>query len=152
MHTSTWWRPGTTLPDKPSDLLELALHDLELCEADGRYEIRMLLWHAPLDDRPGCMVCLAGAVLSQTCKAPMNIQIWVPSMANGTDIPERIANQLTAIDALRTGRVDEAFGLLGLSGCGGEVFERHTTPYNMDPQGFKDDLRELIADLRKGGY
>lgn len=42
------------LPDKPSDLIELALSDLEKCEKDdGTYQIEMGEWHtSPVDRLP----------------------------------------------------------------------------------------------------
>lgn len=38
------------LPDKPSELIRLAIKDLETCEASEKYAIFMGAWHEPVDD------------------------------------------------------------------------------------------------------
>ena len=53
------------LPDKPSELIRLALADLRKCEADPRYLIDMAQWHRPVTSEL-CHVCLAGAVMART--------------------------------------------------------------------------------------
>lgn len=68
----------TTLPDKLSDLLELALGDLEKVEAMPEvYEVDMSDWHLPQRDEFGgrcgrCTVCLAGAVIELPGEEPWN--------------------------------------------------------------------------------
>jgi hypothetical protein len=79
------------LPDKPSDLLQLALDDLELCEKDRNYTIDMSEWHTPSqDESEKCAVCIAGAVIAKTGQRPVP---W------GNTFPE-------ALEAgMRTGRL-----------------------------------------------
>lgn len=57
------------LPEKPSDLIELALNDLIKVEHDKRYKIDMNEWHRPNGDGI-CVVCQAGAVIAKTFKTP----------------------------------------------------------------------------------
>lgn len=53
------------LPAVVSELIELALNDLELVEEDERYVVNMERWHEP--ELTGvCAVCLAGAVMAST--------------------------------------------------------------------------------------
>lgn len=62
----------TTLPDKPSALIKLALDDLRKAERDPRYEVWMGYWHTGTwhpQERTACCVCLAGAVMAGTLGA-----------------------------------------------------------------------------------
>ena len=60
------------LPDSLSDLLEVGLRDLELCEQDDRYRVDIYMdnWHIPRDGY--CYVDLAGCVMAQTLNAPID--------------------------------------------------------------------------------
>lgn len=61
-------KPGqlNRLPDKPSELIRLALADLKKVESDPRYEIAMAVtWHEPQEEERTCLVCLAGAVMAE---------------------------------------------------------------------------------------
>lgn len=63
------------LPDKPSELLRVAIRDLKACAADPKYKIDMGVWHRAARDYRGddyCSVCLAGAVLAQSCSVPLS--------------------------------------------------------------------------------
>ena len=62
-----------TVPAKISDLIQLALDDVDKCEKDGRYVIDMDNWHQPGVKK--CHVCLAGAVMAQTLKCDINKQV-----------------------------------------------------------------------------
>lgn len=83
------------LPNKLSDLLELAVRDVQKCEAEPtRFRIDMGRWHTPLLSGT-CAVCMAGAVLAQTI-----------GVADGQYVAwKRIVEQaqLVAINELRTG-------------------------------------------------
>lgn len=84
------------LPNKPSDLLDVALRDLEACEQDDNYEIRMSLWHSSnhnLDKK--CFVCLAGAVMAKTMGTP------VTARGDPYDLVPHAKNKLQFIDACR---------------------------------------------------
>lgn len=54
------------LPDKPSELLRLAIADLRSVAKDSRYRVAMSEWHNPTLGRSACYVCLAGAVMATT--------------------------------------------------------------------------------------
>jgi len=54
-----------TLPDKPSELIRLAVEDFTKCEAAcDKFEIDMAEYCHTVDGK--CHVCLAGAVMAQT--------------------------------------------------------------------------------------
>lgn len=58
----------TQLPDKPSELIRLAVADLERAEASPDYIIDMGCWHEPIPNGL-CAVCFAGAVIAGTLGA-----------------------------------------------------------------------------------
>lgn len=101
------------LPDKPSELLILAMTDLEACENDPNYRINMDHWCNYEDTNNGrvCEVCLAGAFLAKSTKyLPMqpNVTNVTASYrdhmleANGK-IPVKIKDKMSAIDEFRCG-------------------------------------------------
>jgi hypothetical protein len=122
------------LPDKLSDLLELALSDLEKVEALPKYKVDMMQWHTSIGGV--CAVCLAGSVLEYG----RNI--------SASMLPRPIADKLLAVDALREGRVYAAE--FYLSGKGSiDALDVVVTPYYQSPELFKADIRRLIHLLRE---
>jgi hypothetical protein len=93
---------ATELPELPSDLIEVAVHDLELCRADPRYEINMGAWHRPFDEV--CHVCLAGSVLAKTFHADPHAFATPHYVIDGT-LENVTYWQLHALDSLRHGKV-----------------------------------------------
>src|SRR4051812_4613454 len=86
------------LPDKPSELIELALGDLRRCEADDRYVIDMVQIHE-LDDDGKCNVCFAGAVLAQTIGLQPNVSTEVIDVLWNKD------EKYEALDNFRCGQI-----------------------------------------------
>jgi hypothetical protein len=87
------------LPDKPSELIRVALADLEKCKLDPRYSIDMLSWHQ-FDKLIGvCHVCLAGAVMAKTFQCHPELCV------NPYNFPREIASKLHALNAFRTGAI-----------------------------------------------
>ena len=119
--------PITILPRKLSDLLELSVRDCRIVEQNPRYAFNMQVWHMPGEI---CEVCMSGGVLANTLHLD-------PASDNATDVlfyskdeleefsqeeldeldPRVLQNydQLSAIDFLRCGYVDEALEALGES-------------------------------------
>lgn len=85
------------LPDKLSDLLIVALTDLELCENDERYNIFMGAWHTPCGDGI-CHVCLAGSVIAKSYGISPEIHFNIFS----TD-DDDVTLKLTTIENARRG-------------------------------------------------
>ena len=127
------------LPDKLSDLLELALNDLEKTEKDSNYEIWMGGWHIPSYDRVKCNVCLAGAVMAQTLEYPLSY--------NATDVYDP---KFLALNQVRQGYVTMALWNLGHIDV--ESWNVHIIRYSVNPIQFKQTLRDLVPHLREKGY
>jgi hypothetical protein len=142
--TETATSTRSVLPDKASDLIEIALEDLEKIEKDPRYRIDMNKWHEPYqgpDGRPVCLVCFAGGVMASR----LGIK---PTEWACTTGPE--AGKLDALDCFRNGDIESAY----------ECLERENplpdddvtiTPYCHYPEDFKSDMRNLAAQLRAAG-
>ena len=132
------------LPDKPSELIRLALADLALCAADPNYRIDMGEWHKP--EHGVCQVCLAGAVMAKSLNAPRAVELY------SSDFPEN-RQKITALNDLRTGDVSMAFESLGLDSSNLDLpLDRVITPYDDDPGAFMADMRALADDLETEGY
>lgn len=135
-----------TLPDKPSELIGLALHDLELCEKDPRYEIDMANWHNPHGEDGKCAVCFAGATLAKS----LNVH---PSEAmEPPDFDEDTEAKLGALNEFRTGDVYEGLYLMGIE-YPDDIMESDVAvvPYITDPEAFKADMRKLADTLEEHG-
>lgn len=100
------------LPNKPSELLLLALADLEVIETDSNYLIDMITWHSPFRPIIGepykCAICLAGAVLAKSFKLKRHVII------DNNDLDTKIGLKLQSLDAFRMGYLGIAFHYLGL--------------------------------------
>ena len=133
------------LPDKPSELIRLALADLALCAADPNYAIDMGQWHMP--EYGVCRVCLAGAVIAKTLNATRAAELYPE------DFPEN-RKKINALDDFRDGWVCSALDELGhdLSNWGHGAGYREITSYRADPGAFMADMRQLADDLEVAGY
>ena len=133
-----------TLPNKPSDLAELALRDMRRAIRSPLYHINMALFHVPNDT---CAVCAAGSVMAFTLGVPHNEDRTAGSF------PEHIHRKLYAIDNLRGGCIGDAFVELGWSWLKGTMFDRKIAAYyRTNDKPFFRDMRRLIKDLRAAGY
>ena len=135
----------STLPDKASALIRVALRDLEAVESDDRYTVQMSLWH---DERKsgGCAVCFAGAVMAKSLGAVLG-QHYDPRDFKGDE------QKLTALNELRSGRVGVGLTDLGLDDNDEHLwaFDRSIADYKHSPADFKADMRALADDLEKAG-
>jgi len=111
------------LPDKPSELLLLALEDLEAVEQDPAYLVDMRHW-ASRNRRytQECSVCLAGSVMVKRLipKQYLNdldsFQFEPINFHRGFLMGcEDVANKLYAINFFRIGAVEAGLTQLGLS-------------------------------------
>ena len=96
------------LPDKPSELIRVALADLRKCEKDKRYGVDMGDWHSP--DGSRCYVCLAGAVMAKTLGAP----IGESKSAGSYGSAPLVSDRLCALDDFRRGEVSDGLEELGI--------------------------------------
>ena len=69
------------LPNKRSELIKVAIADLELVEKDKNYTLNMDQWHVPIIedfnlDFKSCAVCLAVAVMAKSLDCDINRRIY----------------------------------------------------------------------------
>ena len=142
----------STLPEKPSELIRLALHDLELCEQDNRYIIDMDTWHTPYEGynndllRNKCLVCLAGSVIAKSLNADACIDL-VPC-----DYNHKTEMKLFALEYFRRGDIYDGIELLLPGSFEHMEFDnlsgyRDVIPYEENPTKFKQQMHELADDL-----
>jgi hypothetical protein len=137
------------LPDKASDLIEVALTELERVEADERYRVDMGLWHKPIpytDQNIICLVCFAGAVMSRVL--PLDTDGKCNLFSPETNY------KLHALDHFRAGNVDLALETMGISERARDClpYQVGICMYKMDPQGFKKQMKGLVDLLRSKGF
>lgn len=134
------------LPVRPSDLILLALSDLEKCENDPRYKICMSCWHIPSykEESMECLVCLAGAVMAKTLNAPINKPI-TPNTSY--EKYKTIADKLFFLSFISTGLTDSAMKLL-------RTLSKDTKNYPIKVKGLssaKTAIREARKDFFVSG-
>lgn len=133
------------LPDKPSELIRLALGDMKKCEADPKYTINMDRWHDLLLEGL-CAVCLAGSVMAQTLH-----EKWWRSL-NLSEFDDNTALKLSALNDFRSGNVASGLWELRLWDQRKEhPLDREITNYDVNPDYFHADMEELAKDLEECG-
>lgn len=138
---------GTKLPLVMSELIEIALADLEKAEASSDYTVDMEYWHEPTLSGNRCVVCAAGAVMAFSLGGKKEVSYIVNDFYNNL-------YQLKAIDLLRRGLVYEASIILGISNNDviWDIKRRYDIPeYNADASAFKAQLGVLASLLRSKG-
>jgi len=138
----------TELPDKPSELILLAINDLEKCEKDPNYEINMSHWHLPSSFSGKCYVCLAGSVMSKSLGVEIN-HYSSPGFFEG--------GKLSALNDFREGMFLEGFyAIFGFSINVPKIFKELdgtiTQGYHQDSELFKQTMREKAQQLKEAGY
>jgi hypothetical protein len=130
------------LPDKPSELIRVALADLEKCELDDSYRISMKVWHEMAKGEPVCVVCLAGSVMAKT------LGIQREESNPWTVLEHDDDTKLDALNYLRAGDVEYALEALGFAS---NLQDRLVTPYEVDSAAFKSDMLAIAAELEAEG-
>lgn len=129
------------LPDKPSELIQLALNDVEKVEAQPEYVINMNVWIS-LRSIPTlvCAVCFGGAVMTQTCHLqehpPLDDPLWP---------------KFVALNHFRQGHIASGLASLGLlmpRGCPDRVVVRDYAIHSTD---FENDVARVIRILKSYG-
>ena len=134
----------TTLPDKPSDLIRVAIADLEKCEADPSYSIDMSEWHRPSGEV--CRVCLAGAVMAKTQATDPREDVSPGSITDGHDW-----NALRSLDDFRTGDWGCALEFWGIDQVPAGLVRHKVIRYSNDPALFKADMLKAAEILAEAG-
>jgi hypothetical protein len=141
----------TELPDKPSELIRLALHDLAEAERDKRYRIDMGAYHEP---NSKCAVCFAGAVIA------FSLNGSAKKFIHPNDFDLRTREKLHGLNELRGGFYSMALrhieGLdwleaLRLRDKLSAIVNR-PADYDDGRRAFKADMRKIAAVLEKEGH
>lgn len=132
-----------TLPDKPSELIRVALADLVKVERSPKYVVNMEDWHVPIISGV-CEVCFAGAVMAKTLEADRDV-FFNPEDMMSMDIEHK----LIALDYFRMGDASCRMDYMGLPAD--DNHDRDIAEYEDDPKAFKKDMRKLAKDLEKEG-
>jgi hypothetical protein len=129
------------LPGKPSELIRVALADLEKVEKNPRYIINMDIWHSPkFSDKKLCGVCLAGSIIA--CRSG-----YTPSKTlSYKDLPNQ--KKMSALNYFRKGDIVEGCEELGLK-C--KMSARPISKYEHNAGAFKQDMQTLANDLEAYG-
>lgn len=133
------------LPDKPSELIRLALSDLRKCEGDPNYEIRMEEWHRPGTDGETCWVCLAGSVMAKSLNAERDCFLYP------TDFGTEGWKKLQALNSFRNGNLVYGLQYLGIHEKPGIAFTTRITSYSDNREQFHLDMESLAALLQNHG-
>lgn len=146
------------LPNKLSDLLELAVRDLTAVEKLKSYKVNMADWHVvPNESFSGkCEVCFAGAVLARTCKLnKLTDDGYQFVFSRG----KALEGKMVALDLLRLGDIHqairEAHGLGAMYDAIGKGISEtvSVTQYSTrNKDRFKSQMRKLAKDLRAAGF
>jgi hypothetical protein len=132
----------TTLPDKPSELIRLALKDLREVEAMPHYKVDMGYWHGIPTGEKECLVCLAGAVMARHLGANPALPYFPDNYS--TDLQEK----LHALNSLRQGYVYSGCKHLD---CSTDLGDRFVCEYDTDKERFYADMELLANDLEAEG-
>ena len=141
------------LPNKPSELILLALKDLKLAEKSEKYEIRMEDWHNPaipeIEEIHKCEVCFAGSVMAFSLEGDIN-RHYEPKDFPGEE------GKLDALDSFRSGQV--SYGMREFYGDKDttyyeEIHDYFLVPhYHDDREGFHEAMAEITDHLKEKGY
>lgn len=139
--------PKKLLPDKPSDLIELALRDLESVELrPDAYKIDMRVWHERLGWAAGpCSVCFAGSVMAMTLGRSPEDRLKPTSQGFDDDTHRK----LLALNYFREGGINRGLAIMGFQAR--DFLLRRPGPYDYSPEEFKHDTRKMASDLREVG-
>lgn len=141
--------PDKTLPDLPSELIRLAIKDLEIAEKSSRYTVNMGYFHTPKRTWYGrrvCLVCLAGAVMAGTLDVSIDLEL-----EPGAFVDSDVRDKLRALDCFHDGDI-----LGGLTDMHVDVPKNlehwYVVPmHSNDPEGFKVTLLTMAHDLESVG-
>lgn len=134
-----------TLPDKLSELIEVALKDyIEVKRKKKTYRISMGVWHQPVwtgtEDKSICAVCLAGCVMANTFNISNKLSVSPGMMLDFTN-DKQVDMKLRALDSVRVGYVATALRWIGFNP------DNISIPEFKNPCG--DNLISFIPRMRK---
>jgi len=135
-----------TLPDKLSDTIDLALVDLVKAEKSPGYAVEMCEWHNPTVSGI-CEVCLAGSVMAFT------LGVTKDDSCAPSSLDQPLDGKLSALEEIRCGDIYSAIYEFYRTNIESADIpkKRRVIGYSTDPEGFKQELRDIATMLRKEG-
>lgn len=145
------------LPDKLSDLVEVALRDLLAAEQAG-IKISMSWWiKKSVDGRP-CRVCLAGAALIGSLDEEAKKQLFAEeshsfNMEGNLDfslLEYDTASKMFVLDEIRTAEKNNQIAT-PWNDDKDFIVRRSICPFEQNREQFVKDIRAMITDMRSEG-
>ena len=145
-------------PERLSEAILMALHDLVDAEEDPSLDVNMGAWHQPYfrETKEFCYVCFAGAVMAKTLKTPVNESVTPGNFS------ERWERTFNALDSIRIGEVDHALRHFYGNRIQYSVYETfhnfsigfflEELDYRKSPEEFKNAMIDVAAMLESMGY
>lgn len=137
----------STLPDKPSELILVALKDMIKCERSRNYKVYMDVWHELI--LGSCAVCLGGSVIAQTLGANLHENL-TPNFMPHLRVSD--VRKLMALDKFRQGNVWTGLTIMRLRRkmpkMDGYI---KVSDYHSNPSQFKKDMRAMAKYLKEKG-
>ena len=143
------------LPDKLSDLICVALEDLDKAIEMG-YAIDMAYWvRSKYYTTKKCSVCLGGAVMLDIFDLDKEMSYDALDITNGV-----LKLKLYALDHIRSGYVLKALKIMASAGLVdrnraaeiGYILDispaRFNMSYETDPDGWRDNMNQIVSGLR----
>ena len=134
------------LPEKPSELIRVALEDMRATEQVPRYIINMDMWHFPAPDGI-CEVCAAGAVMARRLGADPK------ASKDPADFGGETSKKLLALNLFRAGLVHNGLRYIDIAPADYPTLPSrvYVTPYQHDREAFYRDMEALAAMLEGVG-
>ena len=133
-----------SLPDKPSELIALALHDFEIVEQLDDYIIDMGCWHKFIPKMGKCKVCFAGAVIASSLHFPKE-KVWSELDSTSENL------KILALDWFRLGFLREGFEEMSIAFPSELPDQIPIVPYSISATEFKKGIISIIARLQEIG-
>ena len=129
---------------KPSQLLRLALSDIEKVSKDGRYDIDMNSWHRYEHEGEICFVCLAGAVIAKSFEKGWTREI-TPSKKHFPNA--KVTDQLVTIDLIRRLWFDEMkdYKSTSFDKDLGEILRKYADKFDASDEDLEDFLDFYVS-------
>lgn len=136
------------LPDKPSDLIDLGIDDLEKAERSALHIVNMGVWHEAYSD--GCYVCLAGSVMAFSLNGNPKQTLYPQCYSHDMQM------KLSALNLFKNGRWEVGvyhMGIMSLTEQQARSLRTIPRPnrYSGFPHQFKATMRSAARTLRSAG-
>lgn len=142
-------KKSKALPNKPSELIRLAVHDLsEVERLKKKYRVDMNVWHKP---NSHCSVCFAGSVMAITKGFDPKKEASLDKWSSEYVIPEKDDEKYSALNCFRSGEIGEGLSLMGLGPA--PVGRIEVEPYSKSgSKVFKKQMLGIAALLEAYGF